>query len=167
MKLFSKREIRECNEQNPLHLYLYVSSSGTDTAKLAGLTASGKIARPGSLTLTNPIRTRTELPIALTQDILTPLLVESCLFFWIIFDCVVDMVQLIMSQLSIQTSKESQEETDEFKKIITDMTNVVASIAKDIVPEVAEQDVHIFFLSIVYLTVFVAIVNPHAAGDIP
>lgn len=63
--------MRECSEQNPVHLYLYVSStgSGQDTARLAGLTTSGKLARPGSLTLSHPIRSRSE-PIAFNQDIL-------------------------------------------------------------------------------------------------
>jgi hypothetical protein len=59
--------MRDCTEQNPVHLYLF----GTDpqsSMKLGGLSNSGKLNR-GSLTLTTPIRAHAE-PIALTQDIL-------------------------------------------------------------------------------------------------
>jgi hypothetical protein len=57
------------------------------------------------------------------------------------FDFLVEMVHLLMTQLSLQTTKESQEEADEFKKIISDMTDVVANVAKDILPDLVENEV--------------------------
>ncbi len=52
-----------------------------------------------------------------------------------------EMMQVLISQLSLQTIKDSQEEIEEYKRVVSDMTNSIASVIKDIVPQHLDLDV--------------------------
>lgn len=52
-----------------------------------------------------------------------------------------EMMQVLISQLSLQTIKDSQEEIEEYKRVVSDMTNSIASVIKDIVPQPLDLDV--------------------------
>lgn len=51
------------------------------------------------------------------------------------------MIELLTSQLGLHTTKDSQEAADDYKKVITEMSNVVVGIVKEILPNLTEQEV--------------------------
>jgi hypothetical protein len=51
------------------------------------------------------------------------------------------MIELLTSQLGLHTTKDSQEVTDDYKKVISEMANVVVGVAKEILPSLTEQEV--------------------------
>jgi hypothetical protein len=120
--------MRECGEQTPVHLYLYLSA-GSDTLlsnaphqttpkSLSHSHSAISSHRPPSPMLSQTRRT-VDQPISITQD----------------------MVSLLISQLSLHaSSKESQEDTEQFRKTISDLRHIIATPLKEIAPPAEECD---------------------------
>jgi hypothetical protein len=109
-KIFSKRELRECTEQKPVHVYLYLSAGGDHVLQPSPSTSSIHTLRFNFGSSSN---IRKDQAIAITKD----------------------MVNYLTSQLALHSNaKDSQDDSEEAKKILLELQHAVAAPVRDIMP---------------------------------